>query len=180
MKKIAIKVKLPDRGRATLPLKQAGKVLGEEFSEFDRVFLPLGYQQVYGDASRSPKLIIRAIKRGSKETHQLIFKRFIAEHTIVCYQTQIFDFAQLSHIITHIGYEFYGQVDKVRAQVLSGDILISLDTIDQHETYYLKIERIVPDDAPADVGELLGILHSLDLGDLLMTGEYVEIEKGAK
>lgn len=178
MKKIALKVKLADRGKATLPLKESGRILGEEFQEFDRVFLPRGYQQVYGAASQAPKLIIRTTTQQQKETYQLIFKRFVADNTILCYQTQIFDYAQLAHIIAHIGYEFYAQVTKIRAQVLAANILFSLDTIDNHKTYYLKVEQTAADDARLDLNELKAVLASLDLAEAeLNNQEYVEIEK---
>lgn len=181
MKKVAVKVKLADRGRATLPLKESGKRLGEEFKEFDRIFLPMGYAQAYGGADKAPKLIIRTVSRGGKDTYQLIFKRFVTENIVLYYQTQIFDYAQLAHIVTHIGYEFYGQVSKVRAQVLAGDTLFSLDTIDNHESYYLKIEKIVADDAPVDVHELEDVLASLDLGEAeRLNQEYIEIERKEK
>jgi len=177
MKKIAVKVKLTDRGKATLPLKYAGRKFGPEFKEFDRVFLPLNYKEAYGAAAKSPKLIIRTRTVENKDAHQLIFKRFVSDSTILYYQTQIFDHAQLAHIISHIGYEFYGQVNKIRSQVLAGDIMISLDTIDEHENYYLKIERTLPDEAWADVRELEDVLTSLDLDHMKRAQEYIELEK---
>lgn len=177
MKKIAVKVELIDRGKATLPLKYAGKKFGPEFKEFDRVFLPMNYKSAYGSAAKSPKLIIRTSTAGQKDTYQLIFKRFVSDNTIICYQTQIFDHSQLAHIIAHIGYEFYGQVNKIRSQVLVGDVLLSLDTIDDHETYYLKIERTLPDDAWGDVRELEDVLTSLDIDHMKREQEYIEIEK---
>lgn len=177
MKKIAVKVKLTDRGKATLPLKYAGKKFGSEFKEFDRVFLPMNYKTAYGSATKSPKLIIRTKTVDQKETCQLIFKRFVSDNTIICYQTQIFDHAQLAHIVAHIGYEFYGQVNKIRSQVLVGDILISLDTIDNHESYYLKIERTLPDEAWGDVNELEDVLTSMELDHMQRAQEYIELEK---
>ena len=181
MKKIAVKIKLADRGRATLPLKESGKRLGDEFKEFDRIFLPMGYTQAYGGADKAPKLIIRTISRDGKDTHQLIFKRFVTDHVVLYYQTQIFDYAQLAHIVTHIGYEFYGQVNKVRAQVLAGDTLFSLDTIDNYESYYLKIEKTVADDVPVEVNELENILKSLGLSEAeRLDEEYIEIERKGK
>lgn len=177
MKKIAVKVELTDRGKATLPLKYAGKKFGPEFREFDRVFLPMNYKAAYGSATKSPKLIIRTTTVNKKDTHQLVFKRLMSDNTVIYYHTQIFDHTQLAHIVTHIGYEFYGQVNKIRSQVLAGDILISLDTIDDHETYYLKIERTLPDDAWGDVQELEDVLTSLDLDHMRRVQEYIEIEK---
>ena len=177
MKKIAVKVKLTDRGKATLPLKYAGRKFGPEFTEFDRVFLPMNYKSAYGSATKSPKLIIRTKTVDGKDTHQLVFKRFMADNTIVYYHTQIFDNTQLAHIVAHIGYEFYGQVTKIRSQVLAGNILISLDTIDNHEAYYLKIEQTLSDDAWGDVRELEEVLASLDLDHMKRAQEYIEIEK---
>lgn len=180
MKKVSVKVKLTDIGEATLPLKGAGKKFGPEFNEFDRVFLPIGYSTTYGSATKSPKLIIRTTTKNKKESHQLIFKRLVSKHTVISYHTQIFDYSQLAHIVAHIGYEFYGQINKVRRQVLSGNVLFSLDTIDRHETYYLKIEETVSDDYPTDVKNLLDVLDSLDLGGKKLQSEYIEIEKGDK
>lgn len=185
MKKIAVKVKLPDSSKATLPLKQAGKRLGEEFQEFDRVFLPIGFQSTYGDAKKSPKLVIRTTTIRGKDTYQLIFKRLVGDQTILFFQTQIFDYAQMSHIVAHIGYEFYGQVDKRRQQILSGDTLISLDYLagskaDEPRQYYLKVEQILADEAPVDLQALQAVLASLDLEHLSKAGEYIEIERTRK
>lgn len=179
MRKISVKIKLDNATEGLLALKQSGIKLGPEFSQFDRLFLPANYKQVYKDAQLSPKLILRTDTIRGKESYSLIMKRMVGESTTIFFQTQVYNFSQTSHIITQIGYEFYGDIEKLRRQALSGSVTISIDKI-KTDDWFLKIEQTLPLDQIGSIVELNQILESIGLKDKPRVEEYIEIAKGDK
>lgn len=181
MRQISIKVKLDSPIEAIKPLSEAGKRFEKSFSQFDRVFLPRGYQQAYGSAVNSPRLVMRTntYDNTNDPTHLMILKRPIDANSNVLFQTQIMDYNQASHIVNQIGYELYAEASKQRQRLAVGSFTFYLDEILNHG-WFLKVDRIIEADQPASLEELFQILDSIDLrgartaprySDLIVTGE---------
>lgn len=176
MKKIITKVKVNRLTEVTSPLIDSGRRLSKSFEEFDRIFVPSGYQETYKTAARAPKLIIRTVTKSNQQNHLLILKRLMAEKTTLFFQTPILNYEQMAHIINQIGYEFYGEVKKQRRQLVAGSITMNLDQIDD-DGYYFKVEKIVGPNEVADFQELDDVVASLGVANRQRAKEYVEILK---
>ncbi len=180
MRQMSIKVRLESPIEAIKPLSEAGKRLDKPFSQFDRVFLPRGYQQAYGSAVNAPRLVMRTntYDNANDPTHLLILKRPIDANSNLMFQSQIMDYNQASHIVNQIGYELYADVSKQRQRLAVGSFTFYLDQIVDHG-WFLKVDRIVEDGQYASMEELFQILDSIDLrsartaprySDLIVTG----------
>ncbi len=174
MKKVSIKVKLEHPIQAIKPLKDAKKVFGGAYSQFDRVFLPRSYEKTYGSVENSPRLVIRTETIDKNPVHLMIFKRPVNNDVQFVFQTQVMDYNQTAHIINNMGYELYAEVPKTRKRLVAGSVKFYLDEIDGHGTY-LKLEQTLEDNEKPDVSGLWEILETLDLKDFAMAPKYSDM-----
>ena len=179
MKVVSVKVKLKYAADATVPLSEAGKKFGEEYNQFDRVFIPRGWEKVYQKIDIVPRLIIRTETINKKQTHLMMFKRPVDDNYQLVFQSQIMDYNQIANIVFQMGYELYAEVPKTRRKLVIGKVKFYLDEIDQYG-YYLKIEKTLDDNELANRDELWELVETLDLKQADTAERYSDIIKKGK
>lgn len=176
MRKLAIKVKIKDSVAVSKALYDAGRKLGDEYQQFDRVFMPRGYQKAYPDPSIAPQLTIRTNTIDGQISHMMILKRPVNPHLTYFFQTQVMDYNQTAHIVNNMGYELHTEVPKRRRKLLIGSIVIYLDHIDG-QGWFLKIEKNLKNHEPDNPDDLWSVLESLGITDAEPVGRYSELIK---
>ena len=171
MRKLAIKVKINDSVAISKALYDAGRKLGDEYQQFDRVFMPRGYQKTYPDPSVAPQLIIRTNTIAGQISHMMILKRPVNPNL-----TQVMDYNQTAHIVSNMGYELHTEVPKRRRKLLIGSVVLYLDYIDGHG-WFLKIEKNLKNHETDNTDDLWKILESLGVQQVEAVGRYSEIIK---
>lgn len=177
MRKLAIKIKVKNAVDVLAPMKAGGKVFGEEYSQFDRVFVPRGHEEVYDDFIKVPQLLIRTNEIKQQISHVMILKRSISSDLTYFFQTQVMDYNQTAHIVNNMGYELYAEVPKKRRKIVVGSIIIYLDKIEGYDGWYLKLEKNLQDHESESTDEMWAILSSLDLQHAIRAPKYSEIVK---
>ena len=176
MRKLAIKVKINDSVAISKALYDAGRKLGDEYQQFDRVFMPRGYQKAYSDPSVAPQLIIRTNTIAGQISHMMILKRPVNPNLTYFFQTQVMDYNQTAHIVSNMGYELHTEVPKRRRKLLIGSVVLYLDYIDGHG-WFLKIEKNLKNHETDNTDDLWKILESLGGQPVEAGGRYSEIIK---
>lgn len=176
MRKLAIKVKIKDSVAVSKALYDAGRKLGDEYQQFDRVFMPRGYQKAYPDPSIAPQLIIRTNTIGGQISHMMILKRPVNPHLTYFFQTQVMDYNQTAHIVNNMGYELHTEVPKRRRKLLIGSVVIYLDYLDG-QGWFLKIEKNLKNHEADNPDDLWSVLESLGVTDAEPVGRYSELIK---
>lgn len=176
MRKLAIKVKIKDSVAVSKALYDAGRKLGDEYQQFDRVFMPRGYQKVYPDPTVAPQLIIRTNTIAGQISHMMILKRPVNPHLTYFFQTQVMDYNQTAHIVNNMGYELHTEVPKRRRKLLIGSVVLYLDYIDGHG-WFLKIEKNLKNHESDSPDDLWSVLESLGVEQAEPVGRYSEVIK---
>ncbi len=177
MKKLSIKLKLADPASVLANLNLGGQLLGEEYAQFDRVFLPRNWQQHYQEMEQAPHLIIRTTTANNQNSHMMIMKRIISDEVVYYYQTQIMDYNQTAHIINNMGYELYNEISKKRRKMVSGSIVAYLDKISGIDGWFFKIEKNLKEHESENTDELWDIIVALNLQQAERAPRYNQITK---
>ena len=179
MRKLAIKVKLKNASGILKSMQDAGLSFGNEYQQFDRVFVPRGYEQAYPDPSLAPQLFIRTNTIQSEISHMMILKRPVNQYLTYFFQTQVMDYNQTAHIISNTGYELLVEIPKYRRKLLIGSVVLYLDRIDGYG-WFLKLEKNLKNHETDSTDDLWDLLTSFELTEIEEVGRYSEIIKGVK
>ncbi len=177
MKKLSIKLKLPDPAAIIANLKLGTNMLGDEYAQFDRVFLPRNWQDHYEDIDQAPHLLIRTTTANNQHSHMMIMKRIISDEVVYFYQTQIMDYNQTAHIINNMGYELYNEISKKRRKMVSGSIVAYLDKVDGVDGWFFKLEKNLKDHESENSDELWDVIIALKLQHAERAPRYNKIIK---
>ncbi len=176
MRKLAIKLKIDSSVDISKALQDAGRKFGNEYQQFDRVFMPRGYQQAYPDPKLAPQLIIRTNTVAGQISHMMILKRPVNQNLTYFFQTQVMDYNQTAHIVNNMGYELLTEVPKKRRKLLIGSVVLYLDYIDDYG-WFLKIEKNLKNHESENADDLWDLLASFELKSAEEVGRYSEIIK---
>ncbi|MCL1840052.1 CYTH domain-containing protein [Candidatus Saccharibacteria bacterium] len=154
MKRVVVKVKLPNRADFVGMLKDIDMEFSEAFWQHDRVFVPKGYDRDKG----LPKLALRTIVKDAEKpaAYALVLRRHIENKGVdVVNFTTFKDYTEMAAILYQMGFEIKYEVSRQRQELNMGDnVKIYLDKIDGLPGYYAKIEsNLLDEDEPEDVRE---------------------------
>jgi len=154
MKRVVVKVKLPNRADFVGMLEDIDMEFSEAFWQHDRVFVPKGYERGKG----LPKLSLRTIVKNAEKpaAYALVLRRHIENKGIdVVNFTTFKDYTEMAGILHQMGLEVKYEVARQRQELSMGDnVKIYLDKVEGLPGYYAKLESTLgEEDDPEDVRE---------------------------
>ena len=166
MKRVIVKVKLPNRADFVGMLQDIDMEFSEAFWQHDRVFVPKGYERGKG----LPKLSLRTIVKDAEKpaAYALVLRRHIENKGIdVVNFTTFKDYTEMASILYQMGFEVKYEVARQRQELSMGDtVKMYLDKVEGLPGYWVKLESTLGDeDEPEDVREdLTKTLEVLKVG----------------
>jgi len=163
MKRVVVKVKLPNRTEFVGMLKDIDMDFSEAFWQHDRVFVPKGYERGKG----LPKLSLRTIVKDTEKpaAYALVLRRHIENKGIdVVNFTTFKDYTEMAHILHQMGFEIKYEIARQRQELSMGDsVKVYLDRIEGLPGYWAKIESTLgegddPEDAREDLSRTFEVL----------------------
>ena len=140
MKRVTIKVKVPNIEELEQRMKDISLEFEPTLYQHDRVYVPRGYRR----GMSMPRLVMRTEMSSVDKPaiYKLIFKRHIEDSGIeITDRSVIRDYTEIVNMIQQLGFVLVSEVSRRRKRIkLSDTSRIYLDKIDKLDDYYLKIE----------------------------------------
>jgi len=150
MKRVVVKVKLPNRADFVGMLHDIDLDFSEAFWQHDRCFTPKGYERGKG----LPRLYLRTVVKDAEKpaTYALVLRRHIENKGIdVVNYTTFKDYTEMASILYQMGFEVKYEVARQRQELSMGDsVKIYLDKVDGLLGYYAKLESTMGDEDDAE------------------------------
>ncbi len=169
MKKIILKAKLKNRDKFEEHLADINFDFAPIYWQHDRIYVPRGYKP----NRNFPRLIMRTNLKAVDEApeYSLILRRHIEDSGVdIVEESPVTDYTAMVNIIFQLGFKQMAEVSRRREDLkLNENTIIHLDTIDNREESYAKIETILgPDDSVEAVKkELAETFSSLGESDFI-------------
>jgi adenylate cyclase class IV len=169
MRKVIVKCKVHDRERFEKKLEDVGLEFSPVYWQYDRVYVPRGYK----GRSNFPRLIMRTEMHAIDDppAYLLSLRRHIEDSGVdIIEDTKIVDYEGMVSTILQLGFKQFGEVSRHRQEItMTKNTMLYLDTLDEDNSIYAKIESILEDKEPAMKAklELVNTLRSFGETDVI-------------
>ncbi|MBQ8985308.1 hypothetical protein IJ076_01995 [Candidatus Saccharibacteria bacterium] len=174
MRKVIVKCKVRDRDRLEKKLEDIGLEFSPIYWQHDRVFVPRGYK----GRSNYPRLVMRTEMHAVDEPPKYILslRRHIEDSGVdIIEDTSIVDYEGMVRTILQLGFKQFGEVSRRREEIkMSENTMLYLDTLDDNNTIYAKIESVLDEREPAIAAktELISTLRSFGETDVIESAYF--------
>lgn len=174
MKKVIVKCKVRDRDRLEKNLEDIGLEFSPVYWQHDRVYVPRGYK----GRSNFPRLVMRTEMHAVDEPpkYVLSLRRHIEDSGVdIIEDTAIIDYEGMVNVILQLGFKQFGEVSRRREEIkMSENTMLYLDTLDEDDTIYAKIESVLGDRESAIVvkTELASTMRSFGETDVVESAYF--------
>jgi len=169
MRKVIVKCKVHDRERFEKKLEDVGLEFSPVYWQYDRVYVPRGYK----GRSNFPRLIMRTEMHAIDDppAYLLSLRRHIEDSSVdIIEDTKIVDYEGMVSTILQLGFKQFGEVSRRRQEItMTKNTMLYLDTLDEDNSIYAKIESVLEDKEPAMKAklELINTLRSFGETDVI-------------
>lgn len=174
MRKVIVKCRVHDRDRLEKRLEGVDLEFSPIYWQHDRVYVPRGYK----GRSNYPRLVMRTEMHAIDEAPEylLSLRRHIEDSGVdIIEDTKIVDYEGMVNIILQLGFKQFGEVSRRRQEIkMSDSTMLYLDTLDNDDSIYAKIESVLDDRAPAINAkyELINTLRSFGETDIVESAYF--------
>lgn len=149
MRKVIVKCKVRDRDRFEKKLEGVDLEFSSVYWQHDRVYVPRGYK----GRSNYPRLIMRTEMHAVDESpiYLLSLRRHIEDSGVdIIEDCPITDYQGMVNVILQLGFKQFGEVSRRRQEIkMTENTMLYLDTLDDVNTIYAKIESVLEEKEPA-------------------------------
>lgn len=164
-----MKCRVKDRDRLERKLEGVGLEFSPVYWQHERIYAPRGYK----GRSNYPRLLMRTEMHALDEPPKYTFgfRRHIEDSSIdIIEETPITDYEGTVNIILQLGFKAYGEVSRRRQELrMTENSMLYLDTLDEDDTIYAKLESTLKEREPAEQAkmELISTLRSFGETDIV-------------
>ncbi|WP_232304122.1 CYTH domain-containing protein [Pseudofrankia sp. DC12] len=172
-----VKYALSDAQAVAVAFAERGIVLDGPVFQDDQAFAPVGWS--FGDSKLGVSFLRLRTVNGR---HWFALKQPVANaQDCLEYETEVLDRGQMHQAVLLMGYAATVRVAKSRRTGRHGDISLCLDEVEGVGAF-LELERLVPDDEPADAvqAELAAFVASLGIDAVRTSETYDSLVRAAQ
>jgi len=177
VREIEVKYRVDDLEALLVVLKSRGIELSDPVYQDDQAYAPDGWQ--FGDS----KLGVSFVRLRTVDGRHYFAVKQPAENAQACleYETEVADRAAMHSAILHMGYHSTVRVAKVRRTATLGQCSLCVDDL-EGVGGFLELERLVPDDVPAEViqAELAAFVASFGVTAIRTDETYDSLVRAAQ
>ena len=169
MRKVIVKCRVHDRDRLEKSLEDVGLEFSPVYWQHNRIYVPRGYK----GRSNFPRLIMRTEMHSTDEPPIYTFslRRHIEDSGVdIVEVTPVTDYEGMVNIILQLGFKQFGEISRRREELVIGEnTILYLDTLDDSNTIYAKLETILATkDSPIVAkSDLISTLRSFGETDVI-------------
>lgn len=177
MREIEVKYHVDDLEALLVALKDRGIELSDPICQDDQAYAPDGWQ--FGDS----KLGVSFVRLRTVDGRHYFALKQPGENAQACleHETEVADRAAMHGAILHMGYHSTVRVAKTRRTAMLEHCSLCVDDVDGVGGF-VELERMVPEDAPAEViqAELASFVESLGITAVRTDETYDSLVRAAQ